>query len=261
MTMNVHQSGFTVRHRQSRKFGDFEIDCVSRADLVEDCISDINRGSGIPRLIFDANGHALSLARTDEKYKVAAVQADIIHADGGFLVSLSKFFSGPRIPERSATTDMIHDFAEKFQKTRNSFYLLGSDEETNLECAKKLLTLYPNLRIVGRHHGFFTDGELDQIASEINACKPDVVWVGLGKPREQMVSLALKKKINATWIITCGGCFNFITGAYSRAPKWMQDNNIEWLHRLATNPRKLFFRYLVTTPHALWISLVSSIKQ
>ena len=62
-----------------------------------------------------------------------------------------------------------------------------------------------------------------------------------------------RKRIKAGWLITCGGCFNFITGHYRRAPKWMQDANLEWLHRLATNPKKLFWRYLITTPHAMLI--------
>jgi exopolysaccharide biosynthesis WecB/TagA/CpsF family protein len=56
-------------------------------------------------------------------------------------------------------------------------------------------------------------------------------------------------------IITCGGCYNYITGEYKRAPKWMQDYGFEWLHRMLTQPKKLFWRYLTTNPHAIYCIL------
>lgn len=244
-----------------RVFGDFPIDCLSRADLVAACLADCAARSGRAKLVVDANGHALSLARTDARYRAAIAQADLIHADGGFLVSLSKHLPGAAIPERSATTDMIHDFAARFAQTGHSFYLLGADEATNAACAERLVALYPGLRIVGRHHGFFREAEQAALFAEIAALAPDVIWVGLGKPLEQAVGLRLRDRVPAAWIITCGGCFNYVTGAYPRAPQWMQDWNLEWLHRLASDPRKLFWRYLVTSPHALWIALRSGTSQ
>jgi UDP-N-acetyl-D-mannosaminuronic acid transferase (WecB/TagA/CpsF family) len=186
---------------QRVRFGDFVIDCLSRRQLVELALDDCRRE--IPaRLVFDANGHALSLARTDPHYQTNVKQADIIHADGGFLVTLSKKLGLPAIPERSATTDMIHDFAEAFSGTGRGFFLLGG-----------------------------------------------------GKPKEQDFCVRWRDKLNVRWIISCGGCYNYITGDYGRAPEWMQRMNIEWIHRMATEPRKLFWRYAVTTPHALWIAL------
>lgn len=206
----------------------------------------------------DVNGHALSLARRKRAYREMIAKADIVHADGGFLVTLSHKLKGAKIPERSATTDMIHDFAARFAATGHSFFLLGADEATNAEAARRLAEMYPGLRIAGRHHGYFTDDDEATMVAAINASGADVVWLGLGKPREQAVSLRLRDHVSASWIITCGGCFNYITGAYPRAPQWMQNANLEWLHRLATNPRKLLWRYVVTTPHALWIALIGS---
>ncbi|WP_417258032.1 WecB/TagA/CpsF family glycosyltransferase [Celeribacter sp.] len=236
-----------------RRFGHFDIACLSRSQLVDTFFAAHSEGVERAQVVMDANGHALSLAQTSSVFRNSIAQADLIHADGGFLVTMSQKVKGNVIPERSATTDMIHDFAAAFEKSGHSFFLLGADEETNRDCAKKLQLLYPNLKIVGRHHGFFSEEEEQDVIAQINAVKPDVVWVGLGKPKEQSVSLRLRDQINATWIITCGGCYNYITGAYPRAPQWMQNNNLEWLHRMLTNPQKLFWRYLVTTPHALWI--------
>jgi N-acetylglucosaminyldiphosphoundecaprenol N-acetyl-beta-D-mannosaminyltransferase len=242
--------------RAKRCFGDFDIDCVSRQDLVDWCISDILEGSG-PRVVMDVNGHGLSLARTDKGFRECVQQADIIHADGGFLVTLSKYLTGPEIPERSATTDMIHDFAQRFEESGHSFYLLGATEEVNRLCVQELERRYPKLKIAGARSGYFSNEDEPEIIEQINASGADVVWVGMGKPREQEIALRWKSKLSTSWIVTCGGCFNYITGHYKRAPKWMQDYNVEWVHRLLHNPRQLFWRYLVTSPHALLIALRS----
>lgn len=207
------------------------------------------------KLVMDVNGHALSLARTSEAYRQAVSKADIIHADGGFIVSASKRRKGAQIPERSGTTDMIHDFAQRFVQTGNTFYLLGGTEEVNAQCCERLLSMYPGLKIVGRRNGYFSEEEERSIIDDINRSGADVLWVGLGKPKEQFFSVKWQSELKVSWVITCGGCYNYITGDYKRAPQWMQNANLEWLHRLATNPRKLFWRYFVTNPHALFITL------
>lgn len=233
---------------------------ASRAELVEamvhDCTSP-SAGISHPRLVFDVNGQGLSLARTDPAYRDAVRHADILHADGGFLVALSRWRTPTPIAERSATTDMMHDFAARAALEGLSFYLLGGTEEVNAECAEKLTAMYPGLHIAGRRNGYFDRSDTSAISDDINASGANVVWVGLGKPYEQQFSVQIRQSLRGGWLITCGGCFNFITGHYRRAPKWMQDANLEWLHRMATRPRQLFWRYAVTTPHALWIALTS----
>lgn len=233
----------------------FRIDCVSRKDLVDLCLADIRAGVGRPKLVFDINGHGIALAESDETFREAVTKADITHADGGFLVSLSRILPGGEIPERSATTDVFHDFADAFVKTGNTFYLLGGTEEANRDCARIMEDMHPGLKIVGRRNGYFSEAEEQGVIDEINALKPDVLWVGLGKPKEQAFSIKWRDSLETSWIITCGGCYNYVTGDYPRAPQWMQDMNLEWLHRMATNPRQLGWRYISTNPLALWVAL------
>lgn len=238
------------------RFGDFNINCMSRRDLVNTALLDCMQAAPAqPRLVFDANGQALSLARTNAKYRSDIQQADIIHADGGFLVTLSHMLGLPRIPERSATTDMLHDFAAAFRETPYGFYLLGGEERINHQCCEILEARYPGLKISGRRNGFFQPDDEESIVNTINESGADILWVGLGKPKEQDFCVRWRYKLKPKWIITCGGCFNYVTGDYDRAPEWMQRLNLEWLHRMATNPRKLFWRYALTNPHALWIAL------
>ena len=193
------------------------------------------------------------MAGSDTYFRSQLLQADIIHADGEVIVTASRWLTKAPIPERTATTDFIHSAAAAGQAPGLRFYLLGSTEDVNAAAARRLLALYPGIVIAGRQHGYFRDEEAAAICDQINATNPDVVWVGLGKPREQVFCVDNRHRIQAGWIITCGGCFNFLSGGYKRAPQWMQRTGLEWLHRMFSGPRYLIWRYLVTNPHALYL--------
>ena len=190
----------------------------------------------------------------NRRYRAALDRADIIHADGGFIVTASRWLAGARIAERSATTDLIHDFAEAAAANGLSFYLFGGTEEVNARCAEGLLALHPGLRIAGRRNGYFEARQAHAIIDGINQASPDLLWIGLGKPREQIFAAENAERLRAGWVITCGGCFDYIAGNYRRAPLWMQRANLEWLFR-AFSEKRLFWRYLVTSPHAIWLTL------
>ena len=81
-----------------------------------------------------------------------------------------------------------------------------------------LAQTYPGLQIVGRRHGYFSRLEEDDICDEINLTRPDVIWVGLSVPLEYEFAVRNRGRLKAGWLVTCGGCFNFVTGAYARAP-------------------------------------------
>ena len=135
------------------------------------------------------------------------------------------------------------------------FFLLGTTDETNAEAARRLREIYPGLQIVGRRHGYFSRDEEKDICDEINLTQPDVIWVGLSVPLEYEFSVRNKARLRAGWLVTCGGCYNFITGAHKRAPRWMQVAGFEWLFRLALEPKRLFWRYAVTNPLAIFLLL------
>jgi len=231
---------------------------ASRAELtrqiIDDCLERRKLGAGPPRLLFDANGHGISLAARDPDYRRALDAADAVHADGGWIVLASGFLSGAKVNERSATTDMIHDLVAAGIEHGIRHYLLGSTEEVNALCVQRLEQIHPGMIIAGRHHGYFRPEEESALIDRINAAAPDLLWIGLGKPREQLFAVRNKDPLRAAWAITCGGCFNYITGHYRRAPRWMQDSHLEWLFRAVTTP-KLLWRYATTSPHALWLAV------
>lgn len=244
------------------RLADHDIVTASRARLTDamrhDCLtSRALKRHGPPRLVFDVNGHGVSLAATDPQYRRLVASGDIIHADGGFLVTFSRLFLSKPITERSATTDLFHDFAAECVKHDLSIFLLGGTEEVNSQCADIMISRYPGLRIAGRSNGYYSkDSEVD-IVDMINNAAPDILWIGLGKPYEQEFAVRWRGSLNVCWAVTCGGCYNYVTGHYRRAPAWMQKCNMEWLYRACSDPRKLLWRYATTSPRALWIVLKS----
>jgi N-acetylglucosaminyldiphosphoundecaprenol N-acetyl-beta-D-mannosaminyltransferase len=232
--------------------------CLSRDGLarmmLQDCLDARSNPNSQPKLVFASNGHAIALAAQDEAFRLIFEQADIIHADGQAAVFASRMTATP-IPERSATTDFIHDASKLAAEHGLRFFLLGATEEANAEAARVLRETYPGLQIVGRRHGYFGHADEDEICDEINLTQPDVVWVGLSVPLEYEFAVRNKIRLRAGWLVTCGGCYNFVTGAYKRAPGWMQAIGLEWLFRLVKEPKRLFWRYAVTNPLAIFLLL------
>jgi exopolysaccharide biosynthesis WecB/TagA/CpsF family protein len=231
--------------------------CIDRLNLAQLIGNYANRKKNKTRpiLIFSANGHSVSEANTDPEYMKIMNSADLVHADGQSIVTFSHWIKGCNcIPERTATTDMIHDMPNLF-KGNIKHFLLGGEKSIVKKSAKIMAEKYKNFEVSGIHDGYFSADSEKEIIEEINDSDCQVLWVGLGKPKEQEFCIRNKDKLHVPVIITCGGCYNYITGGYSRAPKWMQEYGLEWLHRVYLNPNKLFWRYLTTNPHCIYCVL------
>jgi len=239
--------------------GGLRVACVSRMQLaalmVRECLQAREAPGAAPKLIFAANGHAISLAARDAEFQSFHESADLIHADGQPVVFASRLLSRSPIPERSSTTDFFHDAAKAACAHGLRFFLLGATEEVNAACVELMGLRYPGLVIAGRRHGYFRHEDEPAICAEINAARADVVWVGLGVPLEQAFCIRNRDRLGAGWLVAAGGCFNFVTGHYARAPRWMQQAGLEWLHRLWREPQRLFWRYATTNPHAIYLLL------
>jgi exopolysaccharide biosynthesis WecB/TagA/CpsF family protein len=232
--------------------------CVSRQQLgrlmVGDCLA-ARGGRRRPKLVFASNGHAVAMAGTSSTFRRTFESADLVHADGAPVVFASRILTRAPIPERSATTDFLHDAAAMAEAHGLKFFLLGATEEVNASCAATLGKSYPSLVIAGRRHGYFDAADEPAVCAEINRAGADVLWVGLGVPLEYEFCARNRDRLEAGWIVTCGGCFNFAAGTYRRAPGWMQRTGLEWLHRLCREPRRLFWRYAITNPLAIFLLL------
>ncbi|KAA2244406.1 WecB/TagA/CpsF family glycosyltransferase [Salinarimonas soli] len=205
-----------------------------------------------------ANGQVLSLAARNAAFRETLTGSDGIDADGMPLVIASRFLGSTPLPERVATTDFFHDMAKAGAERGLTFYMLGTTEAENARAIAKVRKLYPGLKVIGRH-GYFAPEEEEGIAREIVASGADVLWVGLGVPREhEFVTRNLHRLAGVTWVKTCGGLFNFLSGTNSRAPVVVQNMGLEWAYRLMLEPRRLFWRYAVTNFHCLYLMATRS---
>nr|WP_274617649.1 WecB/TagA/CpsF family glycosyltransferase [Nesterenkonia sp. AY15] len=186
------------------------------------------------------------------------MEADWIHADGMPVVLASRL-TKTVLPERVSTTDFFHDAAEAATDARLSFYMLGGTETQNSRVVAAVRRQYPNLMIAGAHHGYFEDEDSAAVCADIRASGADVLWVGLGKPRQEHWSVMNRELLaGVTWIKTCGGLYSFLTGDAPRAPKWMQATSLEWLFRTSKDPKRLLARYLGTNPVAAYRLILHS---
>jgi N-acetylglucosaminyldiphosphoundecaprenol N-acetyl-beta-D-mannosaminyltransferase len=231
------------------------LDLEQTADLMIDMVFP-QRRLNRPLYLTSANGEVLARCSTEPMTDRLFRAADLINADGQPLVTVSRFKSSPPLPERVATTDLFHVVARKAQAAGLTFYLLGADDAENAAAVACVRTQYPDLKIVGRCHGYLRGEALRAKVAEINALAPDYLWVALGVPYEQaFVEEFTSELCNVGVIKTAGGLFNFLSGSRVRAPLWMQHAGLEWVWRIWLEPRRLFWRYLTTNPRALYLLL------
>ena len=167
--------------------------------------------------------------------------------DGGPLSSLGRK-KGYKEMQRTTGPDLLDEILKISVEKKYRHYFYGSTEDTLKKMQYKIKEKYGDVYIVGMYSPPFrnlTAEEDAQIIKDINNVNPDFVWVGLGAPKQENWMYEHKNIITAL-MVGAGAAFDYLAGNISRAPKWMQKLNLEWLYRLLQDPIRLFSRYLYT---------------
>lgn len=205
---------------------------------------------------FSLNGESLANYFHVDGFRQMFSHANYVHADGMFIVLASRLLDKKNsLPERIATTDWFHDVARLSEGEGVSHYFLGGDVDTLKKTVRNLRKLYPKLAIAGYHHGYFHESEFCNIIADINKTRPHIVWVGLGRPKQEKIALMIRDSCDVGLIKTCGGLFDFLAGNNQRAPDFMQKAGLEWMYRLYLQPNRLFKRYIITNYQSIRIVL------
>jgi N-acetylglucosaminyldiphosphoundecaprenol N-acetyl-beta-D-mannosaminyltransferase len=153
------------------------------------------------------------------------------------------------LPERVAGSSLIRTLPAASRDAGASVFLLGGDPGVADVAAEELLRTTPGLEIAGTHCppvGFEdSPAQLTAIDAALETAKPDIVFVGLGFPKQEHLILRLKSRFPKIWFVSCGISLSYLSGDVTRAPVWAQRLGLEWLHRLVHEPRRLARRYLV----------------
>ena len=193
-----------------------------------------------------ANAHALNVASRDTEFSGALKNSFVLN-DGIGVDIASRLLYGSPFPENLNGTD----FGPKYLRaTRHRYriFLLGAKPGTAEQAAQRFLSLCPQHKFVGCHHGHFGAGEVPAIVDRIRRSRADVLLVAMGNPKQE---LFIQKHLSATGCtlgIGVGALFDFLAGNVPRAKPWTQRWRVEWVYRLAQEPRRLARRYLVGNP-------------
>nr|WP_282189078.1 WecB/TagA/CpsF family glycosyltransferase [Azospirillum sp. SYSU D00513] len=198
--------------------------------------------------------HGIILCQDDANLRDIHNDAGMVTTDGMPLVWLSRR-AGHATAERVYGPDFMLEVcsASREQGWRHFFY--GGTDDVLLKLRNNLESAFPGLVIADAYAPPFrslSEAEDEAVVERINAAKPDIVWVGLGAPKQERWMAAHLGRLKAPVMIGVGAAFDFHAGVKPQAPRWMQRNGLEWLFRMVTEPRRLAGRYLRCNTLFLW---------
>lgn len=193
------------------------------------------------------NVHSIMTAQKDTELKNAINNSSLSVPDGMPLVWISKWTDTP-LSERVYGPDLFKYFCELSQNRRYSHFFYGSSPLVLQKLKESIGNQFSKMNIVGSispPYRPITKAEEDEYVEEINRRKPDVLWIGLGCPKQEKFMDRIRGRVEVPVIASIGAAFDFYAKDVRQAPKAWQRHGLEWLFRLFQEPRRLAFRYLV----------------
>ena len=229
-----------------------EVDNLSEAETLE----------RVQRLIADGGHHyaavvnaaKVSLARRDSELMRILKCADLVTADGMSVVWASRML-GSRLKGRVTGIDLMCTIVKQAERLGQSVYFLGAHEESVRGTVEYFAASCPRLLVAGYHDGYFASDDSATVANAIRESGADILFVAMCSPAQEIWIDANLKASGAHFALGVGGSFDHISGLVKRAPLWMQRAGLEWVFRLASEPRRLWRRYLVGNSVFLWLVL------
>lgn len=231
------------------RFLDVVIDLLRPNDLLDVVTDTIDNAKQI--VIANHNLHSVCLYHGSQKQNEAFqhfyASAKYTLADGMSIVALGKLY-GQHIQRvhRIAYNDWLSDLLSVASSRRWRVFYLGSSPESSARGAQILKARYQTLNLRSHHGHFNVDGEENRLVlDQINAWKPHILFVGMGMPRQECWIAQNHQHLSANVTFTSGGTLDCVSGQTPLAPRWLGQIGLEWLFRLATEPRRLAARYLL----------------
>ena len=220
-------------------------------DIMEEWI---NSENATCRQIIVSGFHGILEGHKDTKLKNILNSADLWVPDGIAPVAVARL-KGHKNVSRTPGAEIMESFLEVADKKGYSSYFYGDTDDTLEKLKTNLQIKYPGHRIAGMYSPPFrslTNDEDDAIVEFINKTNPDIVWVGLGTPKQDRWGFTHKDKLNTKIVIGVGAAFGFLAGKVQRVPKWIGNSGFEWVWRFAMEPKKLWRRDIIDGPRFLW---------
>lgn len=242
---------------------DVTVHAVRQDELLAHMFKTLEHGRG--GWVITINLDHLRRCEKQPSYAELVRSAEVVVADGMPLVWAAKL-QGTPLPERVAGSDLVSTIAQHAAAHGRSIYLLGGNPGTADAAADVLKERHTELTIAGTHcppFGFEKDEtEMNLIRDLLAEAQPDIVYVALGSPKQELLIQQIRNTIPRAWWLGIGISFSFLSGEVKRAPKWMQKLGIEWVHRLIQEPGRLARRYLIEgIPYAIKLMCSSLLRR
>jgi N-acetylglucosaminyldiphosphoundecaprenol N-acetyl-beta-D-mannosaminyltransferase len=195
--------------------------------------------------------HVLMVGRHDPETRAALRGASLVVPDGRPLVWALNLL-GARLEDRVYGPELTVRYCRRAAERGHRVWLYGGATPAALaELERVLVARFPGIRVAGGispPHRPLTEAEERELAERIDADSPDVVWVGIGAPKQELWMARMRPLLEAPVLAGVGAAFDFIAGRKRQAPAWMQRSGLEWAFRLSQDPRRLGPRYLRYNP-------------
>lgn len=238
---------------------DTNINVISMQETVHYITDNIDSLRG--NYICVSNVHTTVMSYENKAYNRVQNEAAMALPDGKPLsvVSRRRGFSGA---ERVTGPDLMGALFHHAKEYPLRHYFYGGTEETVRILEKKLRETYPDLQIAGMYSPPFRElscEELDETYKRINETAPDIIWIGLGAPKQENFMYENRGKFSAV-MVGVGAGFDYHAGRIKRAPQWMQNCSLEWLYRLMQDPVRLFKRYVITNCKFIYYIFMENLR-
>jgi N-acetylglucosaminyldiphosphoundecaprenol N-acetyl-beta-D-mannosaminyltransferase len=211
-----------------------------------------------PHMVVTSDTPSIVRAHDDAEYQEIVRAADMVTADGRGVIWMARVLGLP-VTERVSGVDLVERICARAREKAYSVYLLGALPGVAEEAARALESRCPGLKVVGTHHGYFTSEEEPKVVRRIVEAKPDIIFVALGAPRQEKWIRRHMAELQAPVAIGVGGSFDVLAGRVPRAPQWMQKTGLEWLYRLARDPKRLPRMWAL--PRLMWMTLWEALRR
>lgn len=202
---------------------------------------------GRPLAVHLCNAYTLSLAQRNPAYRALLNRSDLNLADGQPVAWVGRRFGHRQLHSSVRGPSLMGDVIKQGQDKGLRHYFYGSTLEVCERLQREIERQFPAAKVVGVESPPFralTTDEERALVRRIRHARPDIVWVGLGTPRQDQFVREFREILGTT-LVAIGAGFDFLAGTKRVAPEWMQRAGLEWFFRLASEPRRLWRRYLI----------------
>lgn len=205
------------------------------------------------------NAAKLVKMRSDKELRADVTGADIIGIDGMGISWGLKLLGRPGAPRVSGVDLMMALLKLSAEKGYRPF-ILGAKQDVLERAMSEAKRRWPGLEFAGSRNGYYGKEDEAGIVEMIRNSKADCLFLAMPTPRKERFLAGYARQVDVPFIMGVGGSVDVLAGHVSRAPLWMQESGLEWLHRLLQEPRKMFWRYASTNSRFLWLLLQAKIS-